>query len=75
MQPVAWLQQPIEVDAVVDPSGGSITTWSTVGRELAFVMSHTTHHQALIAMLLATMGVAAPAWFGYAPATPRRSDA
>jgi len=46
---------------------------STVGREVAFVIQHTIHHCALIALLLERRGIAAPARFGYAPSTPARS--
>lgn len=46
-----------------------LTTESTFARELAFVLSHTTHHHALIAWLLRELGAAAPAGFGVAPAT------
>lgn len=42
---------------------------TTVGRELAFVVSHTIHHNALIAVLVKLLGVRVPADFGYAPAT------
>jgi hypothetical protein len=65
------LDQPIRVSSVIAASGESITSWSTLGRELAFVMSHTIHHQALIAVLLAICGQGVPARFGYAPSTPR----
>ena len=44
---------------------------STLRRELAFVISHTVHHQALIAMLLAVAGLQVPESFGLAPSTPR----
>jgi hypothetical protein len=40
-----------------------------VGRELAFVLSHTVHHNALIAIMAQTLGVPVPARFGYAPST------
>jgi hypothetical protein len=40
-----------------------------VGRELAFVLSHTVHHNALIAVMALTLGVSIPDRFGYAPST------
>jgi hypothetical protein len=43
---------------------------STLGRELAFVASHTIHHFAIVALLLRDMGIGVPARFGYAPSTP-----
>jgi len=42
---------------------------TTVGRELAFVLSHTVHHNALIAVMAKTLGVPVPERFGYAPST------
>ena len=38
---------------------------------VAFVVSHTIHHQGLIAVLLAITGVDAPDAFGLAPSTPK----
>jgi hypothetical protein len=65
------LDEPIRVSSLVAASGESVTGWSTLARELAFVMSHTIHHQALIAVLLAIRGHGVPDRFGYAPSTPR----
>jgi uncharacterized damage-inducible protein DinB len=45
-------------------------SWSTHARELAFVISHTIHHCALMAVLLAVQGIPVPYRFGYAPSTP-----
>jgi uncharacterized damage-inducible protein DinB len=44
---------------------------TTRRRELAFVISHTVHHQALIAVLVALAGGEIPEAFGLAPTTPR----
>lgn len=57
---------------MISPSGDSVTGWSTLARELAFVVSHTIHHQAIIGVLLAIHGHAVPERFGHSPATPRR---
>lgn len=65
------LGTPLEVIAKVAPTGASVRAWSSRGRELAFVQSHTIHHQAIIAMLLVIQGYPPPAGFGYAPSTPR----
>lgn len=67
------MNEPIAVRTQISPTGAEIVTWSTVGRELAFVMSHTIHHQALIAVLLAWHGVGVAPRFGLAPSTPRAS--
>ena len=39
------------------------------GRELAFVLSHTVHHNALIRVMVKLLGADVPADFGYAPST------
>jgi hypothetical protein len=65
------LDDPIRVSSLVSASGETVIGWSTLGRELAFVLSHTLHHQALIALLLAIRGLDVPDRFGYAPSTPR----
>jgi uncharacterized damage-inducible protein DinB len=65
------LDEPIRVSSMIDRSGRSIVGWSTLGRELAFVLTHTIHHQATMAAVLALHGVAPPAGFGYAPSTPQ----
>ncbi len=47
------------------------TPWSfsSIRRELQFLISHTVHHYALIALILRTMNVQVPAEFGIAPST------
>ena len=68
------LDEPIAVAAVLDADGQSVTGWSTLARELAFVMNHTIHHQAIIALLLEFQGhEPLDDRFGYAPSTPRRA--
>jgi uncharacterized damage-inducible protein DinB len=68
------LEDPVAVTAAVSMDGRSATGWSTVARELAFVMNHTIHHQAIIALLLERLDAELPAErFGYAPSTPRRA--
>jgi hypothetical protein len=44
---------------------------SSVGRELQFLLGHTVHHHAIIALLLAQQGIDLPADFGVAPSTQR----
>ncbi len=51
-----------------DP-GDPVHLWSTLGRELTFVFSHTLHHMALIGVLAKQQGVRVPGWFGVARAT------
>ena len=42
---------------------------SSIGRELQFLASHTIHHFAMIAMVLARLGIPIPKDFGVAPST------
>lgn len=70
-----WVDQPLDeavaVGAMVSANGQTITGRSTLARELAFVMSHTIHHQAIVALLLERQGAPLPGGgFGYAPSTP-----
>lgn len=61
---------PIQVATRLTPAGDTVLSWSTHARELAFVISHTIHHCALMAVLLAVQGTPVPHRFGYAPSTP-----
>lgn len=42
---------------------------STLGRELAFVLSHTVHHHAMMRFQAEQLGIGVAEWFGYAPST------
>jgi hypothetical protein len=64
------LDVTVAVETQLDTRGTTAVTMSTLGRELVFVTSHTTHHNALIAHLLASHGVDMDERFGLAPATP-----
>ena len=64
------LEEPIRVTSVISLAGDAVTGWSTLARELAFVVSHTIHHQAIIAVLLAIHGQSVPERFGHSPSTP-----
>jgi uncharacterized damage-inducible protein DinB len=62
---------PVRLEAQVDRQGLCVQVTSSLARELVFVMQHTIHHQAVVAVLLAARGQAVPPTFGYAPSTPR----
>ena len=70
----ARLDRPLQVLAEGDASDGDVTT-SSIGRELGFLLSHTIHHCALIAVMLRLRGAATPAGFGVAPSTMRHREA
>ncbi len=61
---------PVDVELRVETDGELLVTTSTVGRELMFVISHTIHHNALVAQLLQARGCEMGPRFGVAPATP-----
>ena len=62
--PLAQAAEPPADDAPSVPWSGS-----TVRRELDFLLSHTVHHYALIAMSLRLRGLPVPAELGVAPST------
>jgi hypothetical protein len=64
--------QSLRLCAQVDCSGSTVEVASSLGRELVFVLQHTIHHQAILALLLAARGVTIPPRFGYAPSTVTR---
>lgn len=64
----------IGVSVIPTRDGVSITLSSTLARELAFVLSHTIHHNATIRGIALASGRAVPAAFGYAPSTLAHHD-
>lgn len=66
----ARLEDPLLVSVLLTRDAGPRLFVSTVGRELTFVISHTIHHSATIAVLLTARGCHLPALFGVAPSTP-----
>ena len=61
---------PITLTSVVAHGTAPVAARSTLAREILFVISHTIHHQALIAVLLSAAGRGVPDAFGLAPSTP-----
>lgn len=57
------------VRSLVDACGAEVVSRSSLARELAFVLNHTTHHHAMMAAAARSMGAEVPADFGVAPAT------
>jgi uncharacterized damage-inducible protein DinB len=52
-----------------------ITTRSSVGREVAFVINHTIHHHAIVGQMLSGRGIPVNPHLGLAPSTPSESEA
>jgi uncharacterized damage-inducible protein DinB len=71
--PSRSLDAPIRVSSVNMPGSAPVAGWSTLARELAFVVNHTVHHQAIIALVLRLHGLRVPDRFGHSPSTPRRN--
>lgn len=65
--------QPIRVRAELDDGDEEARVWldSSLGRELQFLLGHTVHHHAIMAILLSHQGIDLPAGFGVAPSTQR----
>jgi uncharacterized damage-inducible protein DinB len=61
--------RPLWVESVLDRSGPAVRTRSSAGRELVFVLSHTIHHDAMMAAAARRLGVSVPPEFGFAPST------
>ncbi|MBY0261388.1 MAG: DinB family protein [Phycisphaerales bacterium] len=65
---------PLTVAVMPSRDGRSVALQSTLGRELAFVLSHTVHHNATVRGMVASLGLSLPGSFGYAPSTLAHHD-
>ena len=63
------LDQPLTISSVISGAGDRVTTQSSLGRELVYVLAHTIHHAAMILGLIEAAGGDVPETFGYAPST------
>src|SRR5207244_5493641 len=63
------LDRPLRLSMLMTRDGAPIQVGSTVGREMAYVLSHTIHHNALIATMVKFLDGWLPERFGYAPST------
>lgn len=63
------LLQPLTLCGLLTKSGVTVNVATTLGRELLFVLSHTTHHNAIIGAMVKTLGVSIPSDFGIAVST------
>lgn len=66
-----WSVRPhlLKLTTLVAPDQPATVTLTSPDRELAFVVSHTIHHNALIAVMVKLLGGDPPPEFGYAPST------
>lgn len=63
------ITESIDLEVMLTAADEPVRVTTTVGRELAFVLSHTIHHNAIVAACVKTLGGTLPERFGYAPAT------
>ncbi|MEO2092004.1 MAG: hypothetical protein ABGY75_21325 [Gemmataceae bacterium] len=68
---VPWHEVPhrLPLSALVAPDLPPTRVVTSPERELAFVVSHTVHHNAIIGIMAKLIGADLPAGFGYAPST------
>lgn len=66
------LDRLLRLDTRLHDDMDSSALVTTLGREVAFVVQHTIHHCAIVALLLDAQSEPVPARFGYAPSTPVR---
>jgi uncharacterized damage-inducible protein DinB len=66
---------PITLWTMLDRRGTRARVRTSLGRELVFVLQHTIHHEAVVAVLLAGRGRVLPGHFGVAPSTRVTSEA
>lgn len=64
------LHRPLILSVRISADGVIVQPPTTVAREVAFVISHTVHHAAVIALLLEDIGAERPGRFGLAATTP-----
>lgn len=64
------LARPVTVRTRLSHEGAPIEVLSSLGRELSFVIAHTIHHSATIAVLAGINASSLPRRFGVAPGTP-----
>jgi hypothetical protein len=67
--PVDILDRPIDLSIMMTSDGPALNVSTTVAREMAYVLSHTIHHNALIGTMVKILGGWLPDRFGYAPST------
>jgi uncharacterized damage-inducible protein DinB len=68
---LSWGEVPraVVLSALVAPALPPVSAPTSAERELAFVVSHTIHHNALVRVMVKLIGADVPADFGYAPST------
>lgn len=65
------LSRSVTLRTLVCQGRAAVSVRTTVEREAVFVVQHTIHHCATMAVLLERMRISVPPGFGYAPSTPQ----
>ncbi len=68
-------EDPVAIICMPTRDGPSVSLGSTLARELAFVLSHTIHHNATVRGMIVSLDRPVPDSFGYAPSTLAFQDA
>lgn len=69
------IDRDMDLTVTMSPEAEPLQVRTTVGREMAYVLAHTVHHNALIGAMVKTLGGWLPDQFGYAPSTIRHQVA
>ena len=69
------LDRPLALRVLLTPDQPPLLVKTSVGREMAYVVAHTIHHNALIGAMVKTLGGWLPERFGYAPSTLKHREA
>lgn len=67
--PADSIDRALSMSVLLSGDGEPIEVSTTIGRELAYALAHTIHHNALVAAMVKTLGGWLPERFGYAPST------
>jgi uncharacterized damage-inducible protein DinB len=65
------IDRPLRMSVMMSSNDEPIIITTTFGRELAYTLMHTVHHNALVATMVRTLGGWLPDRFGYAPSTQK----
>jgi uncharacterized damage-inducible protein DinB len=68
------LTRPLSISVTMSSGDAQLDVRSSVGRELAYVLSHTIHHNAIVNAMVRTLGGWVPDRFGYALSTVRHLE-
>lgn len=68
------VNEVMHITTALSVDGEAVPQTSSLGRELFFLHSHTTHHQSLIGSMLRAIGKQAPVDLGVAPSTLKRQQ-